>query len=105
MGPRPPSAALESHTFIGRSPISWCKPRVRITSFTLYVFVQLQKVTFDYTQFAPLSPLAEQTRIMAGVERRLSAVEGLDALVKTNLQRATRLRQSILQHAFTGSVD
>ncbi len=47
---------------------------------------------------------AEQTRIMAEVERRLSAVEELEAVVTTNLQRATRLRQSVLQKAFTGEL-
>jgi len=47
-------------------------------------------------------PLAEQTRIVAEVERRLSVVEELEAAVSANLQRATRLRQAILQKAFTG---
>src|SRR5256885_6658826 len=42
-------------------------------------------------------PLAEQVRIVAEVERRLSVVEELGAVVTANLQRATRLRQSILQ--------
>ncbi len=51
----------------------------------------------------PLPPLAEQTRIVAEVERRLSVVEELGAVVKANLQRATRLRQSILQRAFVGN--
>jgi type I restriction enzyme S subunit len=50
----------------------------------------------------PLAPLAEQTRIVAEVERRLSVVEELDAVVSANLQRATRLRQAILQRAFEG---
>ncbi len=48
--------------------------------------------------------LAEQTQIVAEVERRLSAVEELEAVVFANLQRATRLRQSILQKAFTGEL-
>jgi type I restriction enzyme S subunit len=52
----------------------------------------------------PLPPLAEQTRIVAEVERRLSVVEELAAVVSANLQRATRLRQSILQKAFTGEL-
>jgi type I restriction enzyme S subunit len=52
----------------------------------------------------PLPPFAEQTRIVAEVERRLSMVEELEAVVSANLQRAIRLRQSILQKAFTGNL-
>ena len=52
----------------------------------------------------PLPPPTEQTRIVAEVERRLSVVEELEAMVSANLQRATRLRQSILQGAFTGKL-
>lgn len=39
---------------------------------------------------------------VAETERWLSVVEELEAVVTTNLQRATRLRQSILQKAFAG---
>lgn len=49
-----------------------------------------------------LPPLFEQTRIVAEVERRLSVVEELEAVVTANLQRSARLRQSILQKAFAG---
>ena len=52
----------------------------------------------------PIPPPAEQTRIVAEVERRLSVVEELESVVSANLQRATRLRQSILQKAFTGEL-
>jgi type I restriction enzyme, S subunit len=52
----------------------------------------------------PFPPLAEQIRIVAEVERRLSVVEELEATISTNLQRAGRLRQSILQKAFTGDL-
>ena len=52
----------------------------------------------------PLPPLAEQTRIVAEVERRLSVVEESETVVSANLQRATHLRQSILQKAFSGSL-
>jgi type I restriction enzyme S subunit len=52
----------------------------------------------------PLPPLAEQIRIVAEVERRLSVVEDLEAAVSANFQRAARLLQSILQKAFTGQL-
>ncbi len=50
----------------------------------------------------PLPPEAEQERIVAEVERRLSIVAALEQVVTANLQRAARLRQSILDRAFTG---
>jgi type I restriction enzyme, S subunit len=52
----------------------------------------------------PVPPPAEQVRIVAEVERRLSAVEELEAVVSVNLRRAARLRQSILQKAFSGEL-
>jgi type I restriction enzyme, S subunit len=52
----------------------------------------------------PLPPLVEQERIAAEVEKRLSAIEDLEAVISANLQRATRLRQSILQKAFSGEL-
>jgi type I restriction enzyme, S subunit len=51
-----------------------------------------------------LPPIAEQERIVAEVDRHLSVVEELEAVVNANLQRATRLRQSILQRAFEGNL-
>lgn len=50
--------------------------------------------------FSSISPLAEETRLLAEVERRLSVVEELETVLNANLQRASRLRQSILQKAF-----
>ena len=50
----------------------------------------------------PLPPLAEQRRIVAEVERRLSVVDELEATIAANLRRATRLRQSVLSRAFRG---
>lgn len=50
-----------------------------------------------------MTALAEQTRIVAEVERRLSVVDELESVVKANLQRATPLRQSILQSAFSNT--
>lgn len=50
----------------------------------------------------PLPPLAEQQRIVAEVERRLSVVDELETAVAANLKRAERLRQAILKRAFEG---
>jgi len=50
----------------------------------------------------PVLPSAEQRRIVAEVERRLSAVEVMEAAVEANLKRAERLRQAILKRAFEG---
>lgn len=50
----------------------------------------------------PLPPLAEQQRIVAEVERRLSVVEEVEAALGANLHRAERLRQSVLKQAFEG---
>lgn len=50
----------------------------------------------------PLPPLAEQEQIVAEVERRLSVVSELEATVATTLKRAERLRQAILERAFSG---
>ena len=50
----------------------------------------------------PLPPLAEQRRIVAEVERRLSVAQQAAAAVEASLARAERLRQSILKQAFSG---
>ena len=68
------------------------------------VAIQHLSIT-DFAKMAlPIPPLVEQTRIVAEVERRLSVVEELESVVSANLQRATRLRQSILEKAFTGEL-
>ena len=50
----------------------------------------------------PLPPLAEQTRIVAEVDRHLSIVREVEAEVDTNLKRAQALRQATLAKAFQG---
>jgi type I restriction enzyme, S subunit len=54
--------------------------------------------TLEFVPFAGLG------LIVAEMERRLSVVEESETLVSANLQRATRLRQSILQKAFEGEL-
>ncbi len=49
-----------------------------------------------------LPPIAEQHRIVAEVERRLSVIQQAEATVEAGLKRAERLRQSILKVAFAG---
>ncbi|WP_152050242.1 restriction endonuclease subunit S [Tautonia marina] len=49
-----------------------------------------------------LPPLAEQHRIVAEVERRLSLINALDAALAAGLKRVERLRQAILKRAFSG---
>lgn len=48
----------------------------------------------------PIPPLAEQKRIVAEIDRRLSLVRNVEAEVDANLKRAQALRQSTLQKAF-----
>src|SRR6266496_6341395 len=50
----------------------------------------------------PLPPVAEQRRIVAELEHRLSMVENVDMVLRANTRRATRLRQSILDATFRG---
>ena len=59
----------------------------------------------SFERFAiPLPPLAEQRRIVSEVERRLSVIQQAEAAVESSLQRAERLRQSILKRAFSGEL-
>ena len=52
----------------------------------------------------PLPPVAEQHRIVAEVERRLSVIHQSEAAVEASLKRTERLRQSILKRAFSGQL-
>ncbi len=52
----------------------------------------------------PLPPWAEQQRIVAEAERRLSVIDELEMQVEANLKRAERLRQAILKRAFEGKL-
>ena len=52
----------------------------------------------------PLPPLAEQRRIVAEVERRLSVAREAEKAVEANLKRIARLRQAILKRAFEGKL-
>lgn len=51
---------------------------------------------------ALLPPVAEQARILAEVDRRLSIIREVEAEVDANLKRAQALRQATLAKAFSG---
>lgn len=53
----------------------------------------------------PVAPLAEQYRIVAEVDCRLSIVREVEAEVDANLKRAQALRQAALARAFAGATD
>ena len=57
------------------------------------------------TATVPIPPLAEQHRIVAEVDRRLSFVNEVESQVDANLKRAERLRSSVLSRAFAVSND
>lgn len=52
----------------------------------------------------PLPSEVEQSEIVAEIDRRLSVTEELEGTIESNLKRAERLRQTILQRAFAGGV-
>ena len=52
----------------------------------------------------PLPPLAEQHRIVAEVERRLSVIQAVEGAVAANLETREALRQAILRRAFEGKL-
>jgi type I restriction enzyme S subunit len=52
----------------------------------------------------PLPSVAEANVIIEEIDRRLSVTEELEATIETNLKRAERLRQTILQRAFSGGI-
>ena len=52
----------------------------------------------------PLPPLAEQHRIVAEIERRLSVADEIEKTIDQSLKQAERMRQSILKRAFEGKL-
>jgi type I restriction enzyme S subunit len=100
--------------------------RIRFSDGVIPAFLNLQMISHDFRRRmelvkkattnvaavyakdlfrlpAVLPPLVEQKRIVAEVERRLSVIEELESVVTASVQRGTRLRQSILQQAFSAS--
>jgi type I restriction enzyme S subunit len=92
-----PSIAKAVAMFIGSVNLQrWLLERTKGIAYTGINIETLKQLPI------PVPPFVEQNRIVAEVERRLSVVEELEAAVNANLQRANRLRQSILQRCFQG---
>ena len=52
----------------------------------------------------PLPPITEQKLLIENIESSFSIAEELETTIETNLKRAERLRQTILQQAFSGGL-
>jgi type I restriction enzyme S subunit len=91
-----PAVAKATAIFIGSSSLQrWLMQRTKGIAYTGINIETLKRLPI------PVPPLMEQARIAVEVECRLSVVEELEAAVAANLQRATRLRQSILRRALS----
>ena len=108
-----PECIHQNHVFRARPLVSELNPKLiswYANTFGQQFFFDEGKHTTNLASISmtklkglpvPIPPAAEQTRIVAEAERRLSIVEELEAVVSASLQRATRLRQSILSRAFS----
>jgi type I restriction enzyme S subunit len=85
----------------------WCELFLRVAKADLERFAPAtaqKNINLEtlYDVAVPLPPLAEQERIVAEVERRLSVADHMETVLAANLKRAERLKQSILRDAFAG---
>lgn len=107
--------ACFQNTLVRFRPSARVVPRYALTAFRAYMYAgYFQRIARWTTNIAhlgcdrfagmpfPLPPLTEQERIVAEVERRLSALEATEKAVTAGLQRAARLRQAVLARAFSG---
>jgi len=79
--------------------LGWAKRRAKATAGQL-------NLTLEICRNIPLPVLSkdEQQVLVQEIESRLSAAEKIEQTVDANLQRAERLRQSILKQAFSGKL-
>ncbi|MDD5615853.1 MAG: restriction endonuclease subunit S [Candidatus Methanoperedens sp.] len=107
---------------IASTGFSILRPSIGVNENFLFYYVQTEKFLNPLTdiqrgtsypavrdgdvreQFFPLPPLAEQRRIVAEVERRLSVSDKMEETIAESLLKAESLRQSILKKAFEGKL-
>ncbi|MDH5525436.1 MAG: restriction endonuclease subunit S [Desulfobulbaceae bacterium] len=88
-----------AYALMAKSVIGWAISRAKTTAGQSNLTLELCR-----NLPVPLPPLVEQHHIVAEVERRLSLVIEVEAQLESNLKRAERLRQSILNKAFSGQL-
>ena len=110
------SAAVNEHVFIVR-----VDPEVTFPKFAFhYLFSKegQQQILSDFRGATvggisrnfplkvtvPIPPLTEQGQILSELERHLSIADKIEATIKSELECAERLRQSILKQAFSGKL-
>lgn len=91
-----PAMAQPAALFIASSPLeNWLMRRTKGIAYTGINIETLKALPI------PVPPIDEQQRIVAEVDRRLSLIRETEDQVDANLQRAERLRQSVLSKAFS----
>jgi type I restriction enzyme S subunit len=75
---------------------------MQIASITTNI-AHLTLVKFQESRF-PLPPEAEQARVVEECARLMSQIDAAEVVVRQQLQRCARLRQSILKWAFEGKL-
>ena len=95
---KPLSTKFVAHVLMAESIMAWAIRKAKTTAGQT-------NLTLDLCRRLPilLPPLAEQERIVAEVDRRLSLVISVQAEVDAGLKRAQALRQSSLRKAFGAS--
>lgn len=75
-----------------------------ISSLAVGVGVQHMRVGDVESLVVPVPPLEEQRFIAEEINQRLAAIQGLEKSLDSELQRSERLKQSVLQSAFSGNI-
>ena len=86
-------------------PAGWSRVRLDAVA-SIKGGITVDKKRRDHTsRSVPVPPAAEQSRIVAEVERRLSLVREVERELEVNLKRAQGLRQAVLAQQFSVDTD